>query len=116
MNQDDIRSGERASGQQRLRFTVLQASVSTRPTRDFEEERSYYTVGFLEDLRARTTGKVLVIWDQVTWHTTVQVEVFLKGTGRFGTLLLPTWVPKPTQWWICGASPKIRSRGVWSGA
>lgn len=63
-------------------------------TRAFERERSEHTIGFLESLKAQTTGKVLLIWDQASWHTSQQVESFLEKTQRFETLLLPKRAPE----------------------
>ena len=63
-------------------------------TRAFEKERSDYTIQFLELLRTQTTGKVLLIWDRATWHTSGQVESFLDELGRFETHLLPPRSPE----------------------
>jgi transposase len=63
-------------------------------TRAFEKERSDYTIQFLELLKARTTGKVLLIWDRATWHTSGQVEAFLEKASRFETHLLPPRSPQ----------------------
>jgi transposase len=63
-------------------------------TQAFEKERSDYTIQFLELLKARTTGKVLLIWDRATWHTSGQVEAFLEKIDRFETHLLPPRSPQ----------------------
>ena len=63
-------------------------------TRAFEKERSDYTIQFLELLKARTTGNVLLIWDRAPWHTSGQVEAFLQKTSRFETHLLPPRSPQ----------------------
>jgi transposase len=63
-------------------------------TRAFEKERSDYTIQFLELLKARTTGNVLLIWDRASWHTSGQVEAFLEKTSRFETHLLPPRSPQ----------------------
>jgi hypothetical protein len=42
-------------------------------TRAFENGRSDYTVQFLELLCTQTTGKVLLVWDQASWHTSEEV-------------------------------------------
>lgn len=63
-------------------------------TRAFEKERSDYTIQFLELLRARTTGEVLLIWDRATWHTSGQVESFLDELGRLDRHLLPPRSPE----------------------
>ena len=63
-------------------------------TRAFEKERSDYTIQFLELLKARTTGEVLLIWDRATWHTSGQVEAFLEKIDRFETHLLPPRSPQ----------------------
>jgi len=63
-------------------------------TRAFEKERSDYTIQFLKLLQTQTTGKVLLIWDRATWHTSGQVESFLEELGRFETHLLPPRSPE----------------------
>jgi transposase len=63
-------------------------------TRAFEKERSDYTIQFLKLLQTQTTGKVLLIWDRATWHTSGQVESFLEKLGRFETHLLPPRSPE----------------------
>jgi hypothetical protein len=42
-------------------------------TRVFEKGRSDYTVQLLELLCTQTTGKVLLVWDQASWHTSEEV-------------------------------------------
>lgn len=63
-------------------------------TRAFEKERSDYTIQFLELLKSQTTGKVLLIWDRATWHTSGQVEAFLEKLDCFETHLLPPRSPQ----------------------
>jgi len=63
-------------------------------TRAFEKERSDYTIQFLKLLQTQNTGKVLLIWDRATWHTSGQVEAFLEKASRFETHLLPPRSPQ----------------------
>lgn len=63
-------------------------------TRAFEKGRSDYTVQFLELLCTQTTGKVLLIWDQASWHTSEEVQKALNRIGRIQTLLLPARTPE----------------------
>ena len=48
----------------------------------------------MEGIEAETTGKVLVIWDQATWHTSTQVQNFLEDLARFETFRLPKRAPE----------------------
>ncbi|MFB6098796.1 MAG: transposase, partial [Salinibacter sp.] len=63
-------------------------------TQAFEKGRSDYTIEYLESLLEETAGKVLLIWDQATWHTSGQVTEWLKNTGRIETYLLPVRSPE----------------------
>jgi transposase len=60
----------------------------------FEKGRSDYTIEYLESLLEETVGKVLLIWDQATWHTSGQVTEWLDGTDRIETYLLPVRSPE----------------------
>jgi transposase len=60
----------------------------------FEKGRSDYTIEYLESLLEETAGKVLLIWDQATWHTSGQVTEWLDGTDRIETYLLPVRSPE----------------------
>ncbi len=60
----------------------------------FEKGRSDYTIEYLESLLEETAGKVLLIWDQATWHTSGQVSEWLDGTDRIETYLLPVRSPE----------------------
>lgn len=75
-------------------YGALDVCTGQTYTEAFERELSEHTIGFLESLKAQTTGKVLVIWDQATWHTSQQVEAFLDGIGRIETFLLPKRAPE----------------------
>lgn len=63
-------------------------------TRAFEKGRSDYTIQFLEEVKARTTGTVLLFWDQATWHTSQAVTGWLDAHERIRTMLLPTRSPQ----------------------
>lgn len=75
-------------------YGALDVGSGQTVTRAFEKERSDYTIQFLELLRTQTTGKVLLIWDRATWHTSGQVESVLDELGRFETHLLPPRSPE----------------------
>ncbi len=60
----------------------------------FEKSRSDYTIQYLESLLEETAGKVLLIWDQATWHTSGQVTEWLDSTDRIETYLLPVRSPE----------------------
>jgi transposase len=63
-------------------------------TEAFDREVSDHTIEFLKQVRSQTTGKVLLIWDQASWHTSKQVQGFLEDLGRFETLRLPKRAPE----------------------
>jgi Transposase and inactivated derivatives len=60
----------------------------------FEKGRSDYTIEYLESLLEQTKGKILLVWDQATWHTYGQVTEWLDGTDRIETYLLPVRSPE----------------------
>lgn len=60
----------------------------------FEKGRSDYTIEYLESLLEVTAGKVLLIWDQATWHTSGQVTEWLDSIDRIETYLLPVRSPE----------------------
>jgi transposase len=43
-------------------------------TEAFDREVSDHTIEFSNQVRSQTTGKVLFIWDQASWHTSKQVQ------------------------------------------
>ncbi len=63
-------------------------------TEAFDREVSDHTIEFLKHVQSQTTGKVLLIWDQASWHTSKQVQDFIEGLGRFETLRLPKRAPE----------------------
>jgi transposase len=63
-------------------------------TRAFEKGRSDYTIQFLEEIKARTAGEVLLFWDQATWHTSKKVSRWLEANDRIQTMLLPKRAPR----------------------
>ena len=70
-------------------------SVPERPLpKAFDREVSDHTIEFLKQVRSQTTGKVLLIWDQASWHTSKQVQSFIEDLGRFETLRLPKRAPE----------------------
>lgn len=60
----------------------------------FDREVSAHTVEFLRQIASQTTGTVLLIWDQATWHTSKQVQGALEDLGRFETFRLPKRSPE----------------------
>ncbi len=60
----------------------------------YEKGRSDYTIRYLESLLEETAGRVLLIWDQATWHTSGQVTEWLENTDRIETYLLPVRSPE----------------------
>jgi transposase len=62
--------------------------------RAFEKGRSDYTISFLEQIVARTEGRVVLIWDHASWHTSGKVERWLGKHERIEVMLLPKRSPR----------------------
>lgn len=60
----------------------------------YEKGRSDYTIEYLRSLLESTTGQILLIWDQATWHTSKKVRGWLEGRDRIETHLLPARSPE----------------------
>lgn len=63
-------------------------------TQAFDRELSDHTIAFLKQVQSQTTGKVLLIWDQASWHTSKQVQTFIGDRDRFETFRLPKRSPE----------------------
>ncbi len=61
--------------------------------RAYEKGRSDYTTDCLESVLKKTTGRVLLIWDQAKWHTSGKVRQWLDRHDRIETHLLPVRSP-----------------------
>lgn len=75
-------------------YGALDITEGTTITRAFEKGRSDYTIQFLEGIKVRTTGHVLLFWDQATWHTSQQVTEWLDAHARIQPVLLPKRSPE----------------------
>jgi transposase len=60
----------------------------------YEKGRSDYTIEYLESLLGQTKGKILLVWDQATWHTSKKVTRWIENTDRIETYLLPVRSPE----------------------
>ncbi|MCS3672422.1 transposase [Salinibacter ruber] len=60
----------------------------------YPKEISEHTISFLESVLARTTGQVLLIWDQARWHTSQAVSGWVDRHDRLEVLLLPPRSPE----------------------
>jgi transposase len=60
----------------------------------YEKGRSDYTIDYLHSLLEKTTGSVLLIWDQASWHTSNKVTEWLEKRDRIETYLLPVRSPE----------------------
>jgi Transposase and inactivated derivatives len=60
----------------------------------YEKGRSDCTIDYLQSLLEKTTGPVLLIWDQASWHTSGKVTEWLEKRGRIETCLLPVRSPE----------------------
>lgn len=70
---------------------VLEGGVFTER---YPKEISEHTISFLESVLARTTGEVLLIWDQARWHTSGMVTGWIEKQDRLEVLLLPPRAPE----------------------
>jgi len=70
---------------------VLEGKVYTER---YPKEISEHTISFLESVLARTTGRVLLIWDQARWHTSGAVTDWIEQQDRLDVLLLPPRAPE----------------------
>ena len=75
-------------------YGALDITGGTTITRAFKKGRSDYTIQFLEGIKMRTTGEVLLFWDQATWHTSQQVTEWLDAHERIQSVLLPKRSPE----------------------
>lgn len=60
----------------------------------YPKEISEHTIAFLKSVLGRTTGRVLLIWDQARWHTSGKVSDWIDQHDRLEVLLLPPRSPE----------------------
>lgn len=60
----------------------------------YPKSKSCYTEAFLDRLMEEVQGKVLLIWDQASWHTSQAVEAVIERYERLEVLLLPKRAPE----------------------
>ncbi|MCS3711329.1 transposase [Salinibacter ruber] len=72
----------------------MDLTSGTTHVRAYEKGRSDCTIQYLESVLKKTTGRVLLIWDQAKWHTSKKVRKWLDSHGRIETHLLPAWSPE----------------------
>ncbi|MCS3613453.1 transposase [Salinibacter ruber] len=75
---------------------VLEGGVFTER---YPKEISELAFSFLESVLARTTGRVLLVWDQARWHTSGMVTEWMmtewiEKQDRLEVLLLPPRAPE----------------------
>jgi len=75
-------------------YGVLNPLTGETFTAPYPKGKSCYTEAFLERLMQQVQGKVLVIWDQASWHTSEWVEKVIEGYERLEVLLLPKRAPE----------------------
>lgn len=61
---------------------------------DYPKGLSEHTVSFLKKVLRCTQGRVLLIWDGASWHTSGEVEAFLEAEERLEVLPLPRRSPQ----------------------
>jgi len=75
-------------------YGAINSDTGVTYTRAFEKGRSDYTIQFLEGIAEQTTGRVLLVWDRATWHTSNAVHRYVDGIDRLETALLPPRTPE----------------------
>ncbi len=75
-------------------YGTLDLTSGATHVRAYEKGRSDYTIQYLESVLEKTTGRVLLIWDQAKWHTSKKVRRWLEKHDRIETHLLPAWSPE----------------------
>lgn len=61
---------------------------------DYPKSKSEYTKAFLSEVLSRIEGKILMIWDNASWHVSNTVEQFLDEHNRLEVVLLPKRSPQ----------------------
>jgi transposase len=75
-------------------YGTLDLTSGATHARAYEKGRSDYTIQYLESVLEKTTGRVLLIWDQAKWHTSKKVRRWLEKHDRIETHLLPVRSPE----------------------
>jgi transposase len=75
-------------------YGVLDPLTGQTFTAPYPKAKSCYTEAFLDRLMEEVQGKVLLIWDQASWHTSQAVEKLIEGYERLEVLLLPKRAPE----------------------
>ncbi|MCS4184944.1 IS630 family transposase [Salinibacter ruber] len=75
-------------------YGTLDLTSGATHVRAYEKGRSDYTIQYLESVLEKTTGRVLLIWDQAKWHTSKKVRRWLEKHDRIETHLLPVRSPE----------------------
>jgi len=75
-------------------YGTLELTSGETYVRAFEKGLSEHTIEHLESLLDKVEGKMILIWDQASWHTSGQVTDWLAETSRIETYLLPVRSPR----------------------
>lgn len=75
-------------------YGVLNPQTGRTFTSAYPKGRSDYTKAFLEEVRAHFEGKLVLVWDQASWHTSGAVEGALAEQQQLSVLLLPKRAPE----------------------
>jgi transposase len=75
-------------------YGVLNPLTGETFTAPYPKAKSPYTEAFLDRLMEELQGKVVLIWDQASWHTSQAVEAVIARYERLEVLLLPKRAPE----------------------
>lgn len=75
-------------------YGVLNPLTGQSFTAAYPKAKSCYTEAFLDRLLEQVQGKVLVVWDHASWHTSRAVEKVIARYERLEVLLLPKRAPE----------------------
>ena len=75
-------------------YGTLELTSGETHVRAYEKGRSDDTIQYLESLLKEVEGKMILVWDQASWHRSDQVTEGLEETSRIETYLLPVRSPR----------------------
>jgi transposase len=70
-------------------YGVLDIGSGEVITERYPKGRSDYTKAFLQEVLSRIEGRILMIWDRASWHTSQAVEALIEEHARLEVALLP---------------------------
>ena len=79
---------------ERTLYGTLDLTSGQTHVQAYEKGRSDYTIEYLESVLEQIEGQILLVWDQVSWHTSNEVTRWLESCNRIETYLLPVRSPE----------------------